>query len=135
MKRTIENRLQKLELMLNDFALNISSSNTIDPATFLTESAVVETSATQGNIYLASVEEEIAEVLKTNLKTRVMRPDYGSELYKLRDREFNDAWRIWATKYTFEAINNNIDRVRCKKVYFEVQDDGKIKMNLDLEER
>ncbi len=64
-----------------------------------------------------------------------MRPEYGSELYKVRDREMNPYWRLMAIKYTFEAINRWIERVRCRKVKFELQGDGKVGMRLELEER
>jgi len=85
--------------------------------------------------YIVSVSDEIIRLLTTPLGSRVMRPKYGSELYKLRDRELNTEWRLWAIKYTFEAINRYIERVRCRKVLFELQGDGKIKMKLELEER
>ena len=85
--------------------------------------------------YIVSVADEIIRLLSTPLGSRVMRPEYGSELYKLRDREFNDLWRLMATRYTFVAINRYIERVRCRKVLFEVLGDGRVKMNLELEKR
>jgi len=87
----------------------------------------------EGRRYIISVIEEIVRLLSTPIGSRVMRPEYGSELYKLRDREFNVEWRLMATKYTFVAINHHIERVRCRKVLFEVLGDGKLKMKLQLE--
>lgn len=85
--------------------------------------------------YIVSIADEIIRLLSTPLGSRVMRPEYGSELYKLRDREFNDYWRLIATRYTFVAINRYIERVRCRKVLFELLGDGRVKMNLELEKR
>jgi len=85
--------------------------------------------------YIVSIEKELSRLLTTPIGSRVMRPDYGSELYKVRDREMNDYWRLMAIKYTFIAINRHIKRVRCRKVLFDVQGDGKMKMKLELEKR
>ena len=85
--------------------------------------------------YIISVTDEIVRLLTTPIGSRVMRPDYGSELYKVRDREMNNYWRLMAISYTFIAINRHIKRVRCRKVLFEVQGDGKMKMKLKLEKR
>jgi len=85
--------------------------------------------------YIVSVADEIVRLLSTPIGSRVMRPKYGSELYKLRDRKLNDEWRLMAIKYTFVAINCYIKRVRCRKVMFEVIGDGRIKMKLRLEKR
>ena len=85
--------------------------------------------------YIISVADEIVRLLTTPIGSRVMRPNYGSELYKLRDREMNNYWRLMAIKYTFIAINRHIKRVRCRKVLFDVQGDGKMKMKLELEKR
>jgi phage baseplate assembly protein W len=85
--------------------------------------------------YIVSIQEEIIRLLTTPLGSRVMRLEYGSELYKLRDRKFGTEWRLMAIKYTFEAINRYIERLRCRKVLFELQGDGKIKMKIKLEQR
>ena len=88
-----------------------------------------------GSRYIVSIEEEIMRLLTTPLGSRVMRPNYGSELYKVRDREMNGYWLLMAIKYTFVAINKHIKRVRCRKVKFEQQGDGRLKMKLELEKR
>ena len=85
--------------------------------------------------YIVGIEKELSRLLTTPIGSRVMRPEYGSELYKVRDREMNNYWRLMAIKYTFIAINRHIERVRCRKVLFEPQGDGKMKMKLELEKR
>jgi len=95
----------------------------------------IKKSGRTGTKYIVSVSDEIARLLMTPLGSRVMRPEYGSELYKLRDRELNESWRLLAIQYTFVAINRHIERVRCRKVLFEVLGDGRIKMKLQLEQK
>jgi hypothetical protein len=96
----------------------------------------VERSDEQGR-YIVSITEEIARLLITPLGSRIMRPEYGSELYKLRDRELTPHWRLMAIRYTFVAINSWIDRIRLRKVKFELinGESGVVKMKLELEER
>jgi phage baseplate assembly protein W len=71
-------------------------------------------------VYVISIEESINRILKTPLGSRVMRPKYGSLLYTLRDRKFDDEFRVLATKYIFEAIKENEKRVKVAKVDFNV---------------
>jgi len=128
MRGTIEERLQHLELMIQDVSISFADYS------LYSSPASIEV-GDNGERYIISVSEEIIRLLSTPIGSRVMRPEYGSELYKLRDREFNDVWRLLAARYTFVAINRYIDRVRCRKVTFDVQGDGKIKMKLELEKR
>lgn len=71
-------------------------------------------------MYLLALPLRIVRLLKTPLGARVMRPDYGSELYKLRDREFDDEFKILATKYIYEAIRKNEPEVKTIRVDFKV---------------
>ncbi len=61
-------------------------------------------------------EEAIKRVLMTPLGSRVMRPEFGSELYKLVDRNFDDEFKLDAISYTYEAIEKNLPEVKIKKV-------------------
>ena len=61
-------------------------------------------------------EEAIKRVLMTPLGSRVMRPEFGSELYKLIDRNFDDEFKLDAISYTYEAIEKNLPEVKIKKV-------------------
>ena len=61
-------------------------------------------------------EEAIKRVLMTPLRSRVMRPEFGSELYKLVDRNFDDEFKLDAISYTYEAIEKNLPGVKIKRV-------------------
>ena len=104
--------------MLDNFILNLNIDDT----------------SIKNDGYIVSIYDEIKRVLTTKLGSRVMNPNYGSEYYKLRDRDFDDEWRLFAIKYTFEAIQNNIKRVFCKRVNFENIGE-KTKIILELEKR
>jgi phage baseplate assembly protein W len=136
MKRTIEERLRNLErrvTTLSLYGLEISPLSTL--SVWVNDSLRDYTNRGTSAKYLVTISEEILRLLTTPLGSRVMRPEYGSELYKLRDREFNNEWRLLAIRYTFVAINRHIKRVRCRKVTFEVKGDGRVGMNLELESR
>ena len=70
--------------------------------------------------YKVSVKDSINRILKTPLGSRVMRPEFGSKLYLLRDRKFDDSFKALATKYIFEAIKNNEPRVSVDSVDFKI---------------
>jgi phage baseplate assembly protein W len=55
-------------------------------------------------MYKVDIEESINRILKTPLGARVKRPEYGSLLYTLRDRAFDEEYKRLAEKYTYEAI-------------------------------
>lgn len=68
--------------------------------------------------YYISIQDSIVRILTTRLGERVNRPLYGSNLHELRDREFDDEFRLLATKYVYTAIENNEPRVKFKKLHF-----------------
>ena len=72
-------------------------------------------------MYLADIPESINRILKTPLGSRVMRPEFGSLLYTLRDREPDESFRVLATKYTFEAIAKNEPRAILNRVNFLIE--------------
>lgn len=69
-------------------------------------------------MYLIPLPKRIRRLLKTPLGSRVMRPEYGSELYKLRDRPLNEEFKVLATKYIFEAIKKNEPSAIITKIDF-----------------
>ncbi len=83
--------------------------------------------------YQVSVVNSIARILSTRLGERVMRPEFGSNLYQLRDRTFNSEWRILATRWIFEAIKRNEPRVKFKQLHFNINEHGKHDFYLELE--
>lgn len=82
--------------------------------------------------YYVTIQESIVRILTTRLGERVMRPEYGSELYKLRDRDVDDEFRLLATKYVYTAIENNEPRVKFKKLHFSYEN-GKHALILELD--
>lgn len=72
-------------------------------------------------MYLVDISESINRILKTPLGSRVMRPEFGSLLYTLMDREYDEEFRAKATKYTFEAISTNEPRVTVSRVNFVIE--------------
>jgi len=90
-----------------------------------------------GNIsfdgYIIDVAEEIKRVLMTKKGSIPMNPEYGSELYKLRDRTMNDETRLKVISYTFEAIDRWIDRVKCKKVDVIALNDKQFDLRIEID--
>ena len=70
---------------------------------------------------VSTIAESIIRILKTPLGSRVMRPNYGSKLYELRDRKFDEKFKTLATKYIFEAIKINEPRVQVESVDFKIE--------------
>ena len=85
------------------------------------------------NGYIIDVAEEIRRVLKTKKGSIPMNPEYGSELYKLRDRTMNDETRLKAISYTFDAIDKWVDRVKCKKVEPLPLNDKEYKLRIEID--
>ncbi len=84
--------------------------------------------------YYASIAQSIQRILTTRIGERVMRPEFGSNLFLLRDREFNSEWRVLATRYIYEAINRWEPRVRFKRLRFNLNaTTGQCSFNLELE--
>lgn len=71
---------------------------------------------TAGDRYIIDISEEVRRVLITQKGSIPMNPEYGSELYKLRDRTLSDEVRLNIISFTFDAIDRWVDRVKCKKV-------------------
>ncbi len=60
--------------------------------------------------------ESIRRIMITPVGSRVMMPLYGSRLFELVDRTVDDEWVLDATRYIYEAVENNEPRVVIKKV-------------------
>lgn len=72
-------------------------------------------------MYQVNIADSINRILKTPLGSRVQRPEFGSLLYTLRDRNFDDEYKLKATRYTYEAISRYEPRVKIGKVSFKVK--------------
>ncbi|MGL4224617.1 MAG: GPW/gp25 family protein [Vibrio sp.] len=83
--------------------------------------------------YSVSIADSIARILTTRLGERIMRPQFGSNLYLLRDRTFNSEWRVLATRYIFEALQKNEPRVKFKQLHFTISPLGQHDFYLELD--
>ena len=72
-------------------------------------------------MFAVSMGDSINRILKAPLGSRGMRPLYGSKLYELRDRQFDERFKTLATKYIFEAIKVNEPRVQVEEVNFKLE--------------
>ena len=70
--------------------------------------------------FYVSLTDSISRILTTRIGERVMQPEFGSDLYLLRDRDFNSEWRITATRYIYEALKKWEPRVRFKQLHFNI---------------
>lgn len=85
-------------------------------------------------MYKVDIAQSINRILRTPLGSRVMRPEFGSRLYELRDREFNDEFRLNATRFTYEAIKRSEPRVKVKRVICEIEpNSGKLILKIYIE--
>ena len=91
--------------------------------------------ANNGGRYYVDVARSVERILMTRLGARVMRPQFGSALYLLRDRTFNSYWKAMATRYMFEAIARWEPRVRFKQLHFNIDPLGRHDFYLELERR
>ncbi len=88
---------------------------------------------TSFNGYIIDVVQETKRVLITKKGSIPMNPEYGSELYKLRDRTINDETRLKVISYTFETIDRWVDRVKCKKVDVIALNDKQFDLRIEIE--
>lgn len=68
--------------------------------------------------FITSISQSLARLLTTKLGERVMRPNFGSNLHLLRDREFNSEYKALATRWVFEAISQHETRMRFERLKF-----------------
>ena len=83
--------------------------------------------------YIINIAEEIRRVLKTKKGSIPMNPEYGSELYKLRDRTFDDEVRLKIISFTFDAIDRWVDRVKCKRVDVIPVNDKEFNLRIEID--
>ena len=78
-----------------------------------------------------NTEESIKRILQTPLGSRVMRPEYGSRLFELIDKNVDEEWVLNAIAYTYEAIEKNEPNVKVKKVEVLTGDVASIKITYE----
>jgi uncharacterized protein len=85
-------------------------------------------------MFQVSVAASMNRMMRTPIQSRVMRPNLGSRLFELRDRKFNDEYKLLATRYASESLDNWDDpRVGIEKVGFGIAPvNGTLSLNLTL---
>ena len=76
-------------------------------------------------MYQVSVEKSIERILKTPIGSRVMRPEFGYNLFELIDKRADEKWRIDCIRYTYEAIDKWEKRVKIDEVIPEKKENKK----------
>jgi len=67
-------------------------------------------------MYKVSIAKSINRILRTPLGSRVMRPEFGSRLYELIDRNVDSSFILDAISWTYEAIEKNLKEVKIDSV-------------------
>lgn len=61
-------------------------------------------STISSNTFDASMEESFARMVNTPLKSRVLRPTFGSRMHELIDKVMDEQWKLKFRKYLFECF-------------------------------
>jgi phage baseplate assembly protein W len=85
--------------------------------------------------YIITIAEEIRRVLVTRKGSIPMNPDYGSDLWRYRDRTLDTDTRIGIIAESFEAIERSVKRVQPTKVEVLQSADGKFALKVYIEKR
>jgi len=85
--------------------------------------------------YRVSIVEEIRRCLITKKGAIPMNPNYGSDLWKYRDRTLDSATRIGIINESFDAIEWAVKRVKPKRVDIIPLADGKWGLKIEVELR
>ncbi|AZZ98007.1 GPW/gp25 family protein [Pseudoalteromonas sp. R3] len=79
----------------------------------------------------AHIQQSVEDILTTPIGTRVMRRNYGSELFELIDQPHNGATRLRAMAAIITALTIWEPRVTIKQVELSIPDlNGKLQINL-----
>lgn len=81
---------------------------------------------------IAHLRQSIFDILMTRRGERVMRPDYGSNLFYLIDRPVNTAFMVDLYYEAVTAIHRWEPRVRITKVRADVRANGQIFLDLTV---
>lgn len=79
---------------------------------------------------MAPVQERIQRLLSTPIGSRVMRPTYGSRLFELMDRSFNQEWQLDFTAYVTQALKIWEPGLKLQKVDVSMDAQGVIHYSL-----
>jgi len=106
-----------------------SQNNTQVSSTLATNFTTADTQTTK---FYVSIAESIQTILSTPLGSRVMLPEFGSNLHLLIDKKVDDEWIIDFRRYVTDAIEKNEPRVILSKIDIKDIDaiTGKVIFNL-----
>lgn len=81
---------------------------------------------------IAHLQQSIRDILTTPIGTRIMRRDYGSDLFSLVDNPMNELTRVELFAAVAEALDKWEPRFRLGRVFVEsVSDSGRIVIALE----
>lgn len=78
----------------------------------------------------AHLNQSIADILTTPIGTRVMRPEYGSNIPRLIDQPMNKAWKLKIYAACAEALDRWEPRIRLEKVGIDAVSAGKAEISV-----
>jgi len=90
------------------------------------------------NNFLLTPIQSLAVMIETPLGSRVGRPTFGSEFYKLIDKDLNDIWILKAKKAILESTRDSISeelwdkRVDIKDLKIFYTNDKEVKIKVEL---
>jgi len=90
-----------------------SQNNVQNSSTLATNFTTTDTQTTK---FYVSIAESIQTILSTPLGSRVMLPEFGSNLHLLIDKKVDDEWIIDFRRYVTDAIEKNEPRVILSKI-------------------
>lgn len=79
------------------------------------------------------IRQSIADILTTPVGSRVMRREYGSEIFKLLDAPMNGATKLRIMAATVMSIINWEPRVKVTAMSVEITFDGKMVLSVEFE--
>jgi len=108
----------------------INSQNNVQVSSTLATNFI--TTDAQTTKFYVSIAESIQTILSTPLGSRVMLPEFGSNLHLLIDKKVDDEWIIDFRRYVTDAIEKNEPRVFLNKIDIKDIDatTGKVIFNL-----
>ena len=78
----------------------------------------------------AHLNQSIADILTTPIGTRVMRPEYGSNIPRLIDQPMNKSWKLKVYAAAAEALDKWEPRIRLEKVSIDAVSAGKAEISV-----
>lgn len=79
---------------------------------------------------LEHLKQSIRDILTTPIGTRVMRRDYGSRLFELIDRPWNESLKIELYAATAEALASYEPRLQLERVQAQLTAPGQITLHI-----